>query len=229
MKKIAIITARGGSQRIPRKNLKTFIDRPIIAYSIVAAIESQLFDEVMVSTDDQEIKDVALKFGAKVPFMRSEKNSDHFATTRDVITEVMENYGDDFTVFCCIYPTAPFVTAFKLMDSYKLFSENDADFCIPIVKYSYPIQRAVVVSNGQIKFEREQYVNTRSQDLPETFHDAGQFYWGKRSSLNNFSSFFSGKVVGYLVSELESQDIDNVTDWKLAELKYGLLKNEDFV
>ncbi len=155
MSSIAIITARGGSKRIPRKNIKDFLGKPIIAYSIEAALGSGVFDEVMVSTDDEEIAEIAKKYGAKVPFFRSEATSNDFATTADVILEVLDYYNKNlektFDHFICIYPTAPFVTADKLKDAYGQFKREDADSLVPVVRFSFPPQRGFKCENGIIQ------------------------------------------------------------------------------
>ena len=179
MRKIAIITARGGSKRIPRKNIKEFCGKPILAYSIEAARTSGLFDTVMVSTDDREIAELARKYGAEVPFFRSERTAGDFATTNDVLLEVLEEYekrGECYDLGCCIYPTAPFVTAAKLKDALGRLEGSGADTLIPVVAFSYPPQRAMVVREDRLVFESPQYLDSRSQDLEPHYHDVGQFY-----------------------------------------------------
>ena len=227
MNNIAIITARGGSKRIPRKNIKDFLGKPIIAYSIEAALQSGIFDEVMVSTDDVEIAEVAQKYGAKVPFLRSAKNSDDFATTADVLIEVLENYeqlGQKFQYACCLYPTAPFITVEKLQKAFQLLTENNADSVIPVAAFSYPIWRSLKIENGKLQMNFPENLNKRSQDLPPTYHDVGQFYFFEVAKFLSAKKMFSDFSVPLHISELEMQDIDNETDWKLAELKYQLLK-----
>ena len=226
MKKIAIIPARGGSKRIPRKNIKEFLGKPIIAYSIEAAIKSRLFDEVMISTDDDEIANIGIKYGANIPFMRSKKNSDDFASTADVLIEVLEDFmklGNEFDYFCCIYPTAPFITAKKLKDSYRLMIDKDVDSIIPVVKFSYPPQRSFVIKNGKLLYREPQYINSRSQELEPIYHDAGQFYWCKVDTFIKYKSLITYKTLPFVVSEMEIQDVDNEEDWKLAEIKYKKL------
>jgi len=227
IKKIAIITARGGSKRIPRKNIKLFNGFPIIKYSIIAALESNLFDEVMVSTDDSEIAEVALRFGAKVPFFRSAINSNDFSTTADVIEEVINQYKKENIIYdylCCIYPTAPFVTSNMLIRAMNLLLDNDADCVLPIVKYSYPVQRSLKIENGLAKMNWPENYLARSQDLQPIFHDCGQFYCMKTSSLLEQKKLFAEKTIPIEMSELEVQDIDNEDDWKLAEMKFLLQK-----
>ena len=226
MKTLAMITARGGSKRIPRKNIKEFNGKPIIAYSIEAALASGVFDEVMVSTDDEEIAEIAKKYGAKVPFFRSEKTANDFATTVDVIEEVLNTYkerGEEFDIFCCIYPTAPFITAKRLKDAVEELSKSDADSLIPVVRFSYPPQRAMEVHDGKLVFRQPENLSKRSQDLEPHFHDAGQFYVVRSESFFKNRGIMVGDILPMELSELEVQDIDNEVDWKLAELKYNLL------
>ena len=226
MSKLAMITARGGSKRIPRKNIKEFNGKPIIAYSIEAALSSGVFDEVMVSTDDEEIADIAKKHGAKVPFLRSEKTSNDYATTVDVIEEVLEEYkkrGQEFYYFACIYPTAPFITAEKLKSATEQLVSSGADALIPVVRFSYPPQRAMVVRDERLIFREPENLSKRSQDLEPYFHDAGQFYILRTESFLKNHALMVGDIIPLELSELEVQDIDNETDWKIAELKYGIL------
>lgn len=230
MKKIAIITARGGSKRIPHKNIKEFCGKPIMAYSIESALQSKAFDTVMVSTDDEEIASIAKKYGAEVPFFRSEKTSGDFATTNDVLLEVIAEYekrGEHFDIGCCIYPTAPFVTKEKILDALMKFEESDADSLIPVVSFSYPPQRALIVENERLVFEYPQYLDARSQDLTPHFHDVGQFYLFRVENYKKNEKLMVGKILPYVVSEMEVQDIDNQTDWEIAELKYQVMKNKE--
>ena len=179
---LAIITARGGSKRIPRKNIKEFLGKPIIAYSIIAAIESGVFDEVMVSTDDEEIKKIALDYGAQVPFLRSEKTANDMAMTHEVIIEVLEEYekiGRTFEDVCCIYPTAPFITPEKLRKGKGILDQDSVDAVVPVVSFSFPPQRAFVVRNGMVVFNMPENRLVRSQDLEKWYHDCGQFYFMK--------------------------------------------------
>jgi len=227
-KTLAIITARGGSKRIPKKNIRDFLGKPVIAYVIDASIKSNLFEEVMVSTDDSEIAEVAQKYGARVPFMRSAENSDDFATTDDVLVEVLEEYkklGKNFEYACCLYPTAPFVTPQKLQQAFKLLVESQADSVFPVVAFSYPIWRSLRIENGRLVMNFPENLNKRSQDLAIAYHDAGQFYFFRVENFLTKRKIFSDFSLPLLVSELEAQDIDNETDWKLAELKYRLLYN----
>ena len=228
MKKLAIITARGGSKRIPRKNIKLFLGKPIIQYTIEAALSSQLFDEVMVSTDDKEIADYALKFGAKVPFLRSPRNSDDHSTTADVLLEVLSHYGDLGVIFsyaCCLYPTAPFITGDKLTSAYSLLTKRNADSVIPVARFSFPIWRSFNMDNNIINYNWPENANTRSQDLPLAFHDCGQFYFFNVNSFLKHKSLVMPKTFGFEIPELEVQDIDNDHDWAIAEIKYSFNAN----
>lgn len=226
--RIAVITARGGSKRIPKKNIKEFCGKPILAYSIQAAIESQLFDEVMVSTDSQEIADIAMEYGAKVPFMRSEATSNDYATTRDVLTEVFREYekrGNHFDIAVCIYPTAPFITPEKLKKAMEVMELENADAVTPVVKYSYPPQRAFVVREGALQYQFPENATKRSQDLEPIYHDCGQFYVMKvYNVLNDVRDI---RKVPLIMPETEVQDIDTEEDWKLAEMKYQMMINVD--
>jgi len=227
MANLCIIPARGGSKRIPRKNIKPFIGKPIIAYSIEAALASRLFDEVMVSTDDTEIAAIAKQYGAKVPFMRSEKNANDYATTIDVLNEIIDEYkarGVLYDNVCCIYPCAPFVTAEKLNDGFLLLNERKFDTVFPVVPFSFPIQRALRLNEGKLNFFQSEFALSRSQDLEMAYHDAGQFYWLKVEAFQKEKKIVTNNCGAITVSELEAQDIDNETDWQIAELKYQLLK-----
>lgn len=223
---VAIITARGGSKRIPRKNIKNFCGQPIIKYSIDAARESGCFDEVMVSTDDIEIANIAKQFGATVPFFRTENTSNDYATTADVIEEVLLEYkkfGKNFDYACCIYPTAPFISAQKLKETYDLLVNKKVDSVIPVVKYSFPIQRALKIENMLLKFIWPENLNKRSQDLESSYHDCGQFYFLKTSSFLKSKKLFSENTIPFEMLASEVQDIDNEEDWMIAEMKYKLL------
>lgn len=232
---VCIIPARGGSKRIPRKNIKAFCGKPIIAYSVEAAVNSGLFSEVMVSTDDNEIADIAKKSGAKVPFLRSEKNSDDYAVMADVLIEVLCEYkklGITFDNMCCIYPTAPFVTVEKLTYAYEKFLSSGADMLEAVVTYSYPPQRSLNLSDDGLLYRYPEHICARSQDLEPWYHDAGQFYFYKISAFeksiltNGIKGGYMLKCAPYILTELEVQDIDSLSDWKLAELKYKLMTNE---
>lgn len=228
-KSIAIITARGGSKRIPRKNIKPFLGQPIIRYSIEAAIKAECFDEVMVSTDDAEIAEVARSFGAKVPFFRSEAMSTDHAMTAPVLEEVILEYrkrGQPFDHLCCIYPTAPFITAEKLRKAMDMLRASDADCVLPITRFSYPIQRALMIENNRTKMIWPENYNVRSQDLMPAYHDCGQFYCLRTQSLLEQKKLFAQDTIPFEIPESEVQDIDNEEDWKMAEMKYRILHIE---
>jgi pseudaminic acid cytidylyltransferase len=224
MKCLAIIPARGGSKRIPRKNIKDFLGKPIIAYSIEAAIASGLFDEVMVSTDDSEIAKIAKKLGANVPFLRSDKNSDDFATTADVILEVISEYekiGQYFDTACCLYSTAPFVTKKRLIEGFNLLNLKKYSTVLPLLKFSFPIQRAVSLDkNGRVAFIQPEHQLTRSQDLTPAFHDSGQFYWLNVPAFQKTKMIWTDNTGAIILSEMEVQDIDTLEDWEIAEFKF---------
>ena len=227
---IAIITARGGSKRIPRKNVKEFCGKPMLQYSIEAALSSGIFDEVMVSTDDEEIAQVAKAAGANIPFMRSEKTSNDYATTADVLMEVIEEYkklGQEFAYTCCIYPTAPFITAEKLQKAFSIIKEQNAAQLKPVIAYSFPPQRCEVVRDGKLEMLHPEHRNTRSQDLEPYYHDCGQFYFYDTKELIKGNGIIVENVIPMVLSELEVQDIDNETDWKLAEIKYRMMLERD--
>jgi pseudaminic acid cytidylyltransferase len=226
VKNLCLIPARGGSKRIPKKNIKSFLGKPIISYSIELAIKSNLFDEIMVSTDDQEIAEIAIKYGATVPFFRSSQNSDDFATTLEVIQEVRLEYLERKKIFdniCCLYPTAPLVKVNDLIEGYNLLLTNKIDFVYPITQFSYPILRSVFFDNsGNLKMKWPEFSNTRSQDLEKHYHDCGQWYWYANVSLIN-NSF--NRIKALILDNVCVQDIDSFDDWGIAELKYKLINN----
>lgn len=222
---IAIIPARGGSKRIPRKNIRPFLGRPIICYSIEAALTSGLFSEVMVSTDDREIANLAKAEGAQVPFLRSPETSDDHATTADVLNEVLSRYSQSFDCLCCIYPTAPFVTAQRLRHAYEMLVGSGADGVIPVTRFSFPIWRALKLESGRVTYVWPENAPKRSQDLPSAFHDAGQFYFIRTKSFLETGQIVGDDTLGMELDESEVQDIDTEQDWAIAEMKYGRLKS----
>ncbi len=229
-KRIAVIPARGGSKRIPRKNIRDFLGKPIIAYSIELAIQSKLFDEVMVSTDDSEIAEVGQKYGASVPFLRSSKNSNDHAGTFDVLEEVLFNYkkqlNKNFVYLCCIYPCAPLIQPKHLINGLEKLTSKQFKKVFPVVAYSPQFFRALKIDkkNNSVDMRWPEYLESRSQDLPVSYYDAGQWYWCK---IDNQSKEFLSKdfkETTYIeLTELEAQDIDNEIDWKMGEIKYQLL------
>lgn len=226
MANLAIIPARGGSKRIPRKNIKSFLGKPILAYSIEAALKSNMFDEVMVSTDDKEIAKIAIEYGAKVPFLRSNNNANDFAVLADVIQEVLLSYTKKNQVFesvCCLLPTAPFVTSTKIKEAYKSLVNNNFDSVFPVLEFSFPIQRSLKIEDNKVSMVWDEYLNSRSQDLDSRYHDSGQFYWLKVDAFLAEKKIFTSNSGAIVISELEAQDIDTETDWKLAEIKYKMM------
>ena len=222
MANLAVIPARGGSKRIPRKNIREFLGKPIIAYSIELALSSGLFKEVIVSTDDTEIAEVSTRYGASVPFIRNEITSGDFATLADVREEVRQYYLEKekkFNYMCCVLPTAPLSTIENMNKGLQILIGNHADSVRPVVRFSYPVQRAVRMNDGKIEMFYPEYQSSRSQDLEPCFHDAGQFYWMKFET-----GLFGKNKLGFEIPGLFVQDIDNEEDWLLAELKYQLLK-----
>lgn len=228
--KIAIIPARGGSKRIAKKNIKIFFNKPIISYSINAAVESGLYDEIMVSTDSEEIALIARNYGAKVPFIRSKKNSSDYSSTVDVLIEVLDYYKKkdvNFDIATCLYPCSPLINLDNLSNSIKIIEKELVDCVFPIVKYSHPIERSLTLSKKNIISPVSSVTNfLRTQDFNNYFHDAGMFYTFDVETLYLKKTLRTNNTYGMIISELQSQDIDNESDWKLAELKYKLFINE---
>jgi N-acylneuraminate cytidylyltransferase len=226
MSSLAIIPARGGSKRIPRKNIRIFLGKPIIAYSIEAALKSEAFDEIMVSTDDKEIARIAKEYGARVPFFRSESLSSDITMTVPVLIEVLDKYkefGKYFDYICCLYPCAPFVTADHLKEGMGLLINSDVDAVLPIVKFSYPPQRGLVIKNKRVAMLHQENYDVRSQDFEPYYHDAGQFYCLKSNSLRKERRLFCENTLPLIMQESEVQDIDTEDDWNTAEIKYKIM------
>ena len=223
-RKIAIIPARGGSKRIPRKNIRPFRGRPIIEWSISAALDSRMFDVVMVSTDDPEISDIARSCGAEAPFIRSTENSGDHATTMDVVHEVLtwyETKNDTFDIACCLYPTAPFVQARDLVEGAEYLLASDFDVIMPVAAYQYPIWRSLSrYPTGKIVLNFPENVNVRSQDLTTAYHDAGQWYWFRVDALKRDGVLIGTNSGSIILPGNRVQDIDTEDDWLLAELKH---------
>lgn len=229
MNAVAVITARGGSKRIPRKNIREFCGKPIIAYSIEAALQSQLFQRVMVSTDDREIKEIAERYGAEVPFMRSNKTSGDSATTADVLLEVLEEYKKrniEFSYMCCIYPTAPFISVANIKKAMELLQSDKLDSVLPLVQFSFPPQRGFILKNSEVVFNWPENALVRSQDLAPMYHDAGQFYCMNVESFKKNKKLIMDHTGSIILNILEVQDIDNESDWKMAEFKYSYLNKK---
>lgn len=227
---IAVITARGGSKRIPKKNIKDFYGKPMLAYAIDAAKKACIFDEIMVSTDSIEIADVAKKYGAFVPFMRSARTADDYATTFDVLEEVLAKYkeiGKLFDYVCCIYPCVPFLTSTTLLNAYKQMISSQANAIMPVCKYPVPVEWAMRLNNGYLYPDDASKQLIRSQDLNPAFFDAGMFYYCNADIMLEKKTLVPPKTQGFVINEQECQDIDTLDDWKMAEIKYQLLKIKD--
>lgn len=229
MSAIAIIPARGGSKRIPRKNTKLFFGKPMIAWSIEAALKSQLFAEVVVSTDDDEIAEIAVQCGAKVPFRRPEQLANDHAPTVPVIGHAigaLEALGWTFDLVCCIYATAPFVTIPDLQEGFRQISSRpDAEFVIPVTSFSFPIMRSVKLANdGSLEMFWPEHETTRSQDLEEAYHDAGQFYWGTKRAFATRHGFFNARAYPVILPRYRVNDIDTNEDWDRAEKLFTLIR-----
>lgn len=226
MSVIAIITARGGSKRIPKKNIKDFYGKPMLAYAIEAAKGAEIFDEIMVSTDSEEIAAVARKYGANVPFMRSEKTSNDFAITYDVLTEVIDEYkklGKEYDIICCIYPCVPFLCSNSLKNAYELIASKNANAVIPVCKYPAPVEWAMRINDDILSADDVEKQLIRSQDLKPAYFDAGMFYFYKTNEFVKKRTTMFPNTLGYVINETECQDIDTPDDWKMAEMKYKLL------
>ncbi|CAH0534676.1 CMP-N,N'-diacetyllegionaminic acid synthase [Vibrio stylophorae] len=228
--KIAIIPARGGSKRIPRKNIKDFNGKPIIAYSIEAALQSGCFDQVIVSTDDQEIAEVARQYGAQVPFLRPENVSDDYATTADVLLHAIDWFAEqaqEIEYLCCIYATAPFIDVSDIKATYQSLIDNpSAEYCFPVCEFPFPIQRGVKLVNGRVEMFQPEHFNTRSQDLEPGYHDVGQFYWGKPEAYRAGIPMFSNKAIAYPISRKRVVDLDTPEDWEYALLLSKVLSGQ---
>ncbi len=229
-KRIAIIPARGGSKRIPRKNIKDFLGKPILAYSVEVALESRLFETVMVSTDDPEIAEFGKKYGASIPFLRSAENANDTAGTAAALLEVIENYlnrGETFSYGCCLYATAPFITPEKLRRAYQKVKEGGFDTVFTATQFSYPIQRALrQTDTGRVEMIWPENQSKRSQDLEPTYHDAGQLYWFRPEALKREKRLFTENSGILEVPQTEVQDIDEPEDWQIAEMKYQFLQKK---
>ena len=227
---IAIIPARGGSKRIPKKNIKDFFGKPLITYSIEIAINSQLFEKVIVSTDDKEIAEIAKKYGAEVPFMRPKELSDDFTATADVVNHAinyLENLGEEYEYICTIYATAPFLQTKYLTQGYEKLQSSDAINAFSSTSMPFPIQRTFKLDqNGRCQMFTPEYYMTRSQDLEEAYQDAGQFYWTNRARQKKSKNrvIFSDISIPIILPRHLVQDIDTPEDWKRAEYMYEAIK-----
>ena len=226
---LAIIPARGGSKRIPRKNIKAFHGKPLIAYSIETAIQSQLFDKVIVSTDDEEIANVAKEYGAEVPFIRPKELADDFTGTTDVTNHALQwlkNKGELFDYVCTIYATAPLLQSKYLKEGFKKLQNSDATNAFSATSMPFPIQRTFkITSNGRCEMFWPENIDKRSQDLEEAYQDAGQFYWTKSNEKSN-EIMFGKDSIPIILPRYLVQDIDTLEDWQRAEIIYEIIKEQ---
>lgn len=218
---LAVIPARAGSKRIPNKNINKFLGKEIIRYPIEALLGVSSIDSVVVSTDSDSIKSIAIDSGASVPFMRSSKNSDDFATTFDVIAEVLEKSPEKYDLVCCVYPTSVFVSAAMLTEAINILMKNPvASSIASVLEYSHPIQRSLVIDKGLLLSNHPEHYNSRSQDLIKNFHDAGQFYIFKVDKVLSEKRLITKSCIPYIINPNNAHDIDTQDDWELAELKF---------
>lgn len=229
MSRICIIPARAGSKRIKQKNIKNFLGKPIIGYSIKAALDSKEFEKVMVSTDSEEIAAIARKYGAEVPFYRSNKNSDDHAVISDVINEVLSYYKERGTLFeqvACLFATAPFISANKIKQVNSMLLGDEYDSVFTIQKYSSSIFRSFKMNDNKLEMFWPENISVRSQDLPDAYYDAGQYYCAKTECFISNGSFFTGSSGGFILSDIEARDIDTKEDWVFAEKIFTMLNND---
>ena len=226
--RLAVIPARGGSKRIPHKNIKKFCGKPIIAWSIEAALKSGCFNRVIVSTDDEKIAKVARQHGAEVPFYRPLELSNDYIGTIPVVHHAIDWYLQKevkFEQVCCIYATAPFVSPLDLREGLTILQNSECDYVFSVTRYPFPIQRAIKISdNGRVKMFQPEHFSTRSQDLEEAYHDAGQFYWGTAQAWREERIVFSEGAIPYILPHYRVQDIDTLEDWVRAENLFTLLQ-----
>lgn len=224
---LCVIPARGGSKRIPRKNIRDFCGKPMIAWSIEAAIKSNCFDRIVVSTDDEEIASVAMRYGAEMPFMRPAQLADDYTGTTAVIAHAIDwqnSHGEVPDKVCCLYATAPFVQATDLQKGFDILESSGAEFAFSVTSYAFPIQRAILIAENQrVEMFQPEHFNTRSQDLEEAWHDAGQFYWGLTSAWLESKPVFSKHSIAIPLPRYMVQDIDTPEDWVRAELMFSAL------
>jgi len=228
--KIAVIPARGGSKRIPRKNIRPFCGRPIISYSIDAARQSGLFDEIVVSTDDEEIATVSRQLGATTPFVRPREIADDFTGTNAVVKHAVTWFlerGNQISHACCIYATAPLSQPRYLREGHDALTRSDAAFAFSVTSYAFPIQRAVrITTSGRVDPFHPEHRATRSQDLEPAYHDAGQFYWGTAAAFRDDVPLFSERSIGIVLPRKYVQDIDTREDWEQAEYMFRAISRD---
>jgi len=228
MSVVAVIPARGGSKRIPHKNIKSFCGKPMIAYSIEAAKNAGIFDRIIVSTDSKEIASIAKDFGAEIPFMRPVELADDFTGTDAVILHALKRLmedGEKIDYICCIYATAPFVKTEYIIKGYNLLCDKNSTSCFSVTTYPFPIFRSLKINDkDRLEMFLPEYMETRSQDLPEAYHDAGQFYWADVKSYLKEKQFYSKNVAPVILPRYLVQDIDTPEDWETAEKMYSVLQ-----
>jgi len=230
---ICVVPARGGSKRVPRKNIKAFNGKPIIAYSIEAALESSCFDQVIVSTDDNEIAEVAKMYGAKVPFIRPDELSNDYVGTIPVVKhtiEWLENHNQTIDNVCCLYATAPFIQSQTILKSFQQLQESKTDYCFSVTSFAFPIQRSIrITQDGKVNMFYPENFSARSQDLEEAYYDAGQFYWGKAKAFKDELTIFSEAASPYILPRYLVQDIDTTEDWIRAEAMHRVLQETNLL
>jgi pseudaminic acid cytidylyltransferase len=226
---LLVVPARSGSKRIPHKNIRKFHGLPIMAYPILAALKSDCFSEIMVSTDEESIALIARKYGASVPFLRSKMAASDHASTEAVIQEVITAYrqlGREFDYICCLYPTAALVQPIHLQQGLQqLLSDPNLTGVLPVLPFGYPVQRAITLRDGRTVMMYPEHYDSRSQDLERAYHDAGQWYWSRRDHFETTHELIGPNCAAVILSEMEAQDIDHEDDWRLAEVKYELLRD----
>ena len=226
MKRIAIIPARGGSKRIPRKNIKDFLGKPVIAYAIELATKSNLFDRVMVSTEDEEIKEIAQRYGAEVPYLRNKINATDVASTFNVLEEVINWYkdqGKEFDYGCCIYPISPLLKVTSLKLGFDKLKKGNYDSVIPIATFSHPIQRALFTDKEEkVKIKDQNSFKQNTQSLLPYYHDTGQFYWFNSANCLLKKKLLTDNTTSIILPHDQFQDVDNIEDWKILEIKYKI-------
>lgn len=223
---VAIIPARGGSKRIPRKNIKHFAGKPMISYPIRMAIKTELFDRIIVSTDDEEIAGIAHRYGAETPFMRPKALADDITDTDAVVRHAIEwlntNEGP-VRYACCIYATTPFIQSRYIREGFLKLENSNESFAFAVTSFPFPIKRALKISKDKVEMFWPEHYRTRSQDLEAAFHDAGQFYWGRANAFLSGVELFSERSIPVVLPRYFAQDIDTPEDWSFAEIMFQVL------
>lgn len=227
IKNLAIIPARSGSKRIPGKNIKSFLGKPLLGWTIENTKNVKIFDEVIVSTDSQSIAELAISYGASIPFMRSQDSANDFSTLSDVLSEVLLEYQKlniEVLSLCCILPTAVFASSNLIERGMMMMYQHQCDSVIPVIKYGHPIQRALSIQNDLLRFKYPEFCSTRTQDLESSFFDSGMFYCVNVAAFLANNQIFMKNTIGMEVPEKFAQDIDTDEDWKYAEIKYQVMQ-----